>query len=189
MYYLTGCAANVPDLWAYFVLDQILPISFTQNLFCLALTQTTNVSFEIHTANHDHHFILCLRLVGLLCYLVALYWIPSMLNTAQFFPILFTLRILLFTPYLVDRLARHLRNTTSSTSNLTTENFHKLLVAISVVAFAHTAFSEPAVYANLRTISMDTNYAVAALSHDMLIGFVSVVSLLLLFRKQSTRSH
>jgi hypothetical protein len=36
MLFVSGTRLQVPHLWAYFLLDQILPVSFTQNLFRLA---------------------------------------------------------------------------------------------------------------------------------------------------------
>lgn len=168
-------------MWAYFVLDQILPVSFTQNLFCVALTRTMGTPYHIYRVKQDQPFLFCVKLMGLLCYLAALYRIPSTVNTAQFFPTLFTLRVLLFFPYLVEYLANRVQISTSSSPKLTTGNFNKFLVAMTVIVFVHTSRSESRTDAEKETTPLNANYAAAALSHDLLIGSLGSVTYLLLF--------
>lgn len=178
-----GIESNVPDLWAYFLLDQILPVSFTQNLFCAALTRIAHVTQDHHRTEPARYFINCLRLAGLLCYLVVLYWTPSTVKTAWFFPTLFTLRVLLFTPYIVDILALQLSPSTSSKSSPTTTKFNQGLLAVLMLAFGSIGSPKREASDVAVTPSSDTSYAAAALSNDMAIGILGGIALFFLHRR------
>lgn len=182
-----GLAANIPNLWAYFVLDQILPVSFTQNLFCAALTRIGNFPLKTHGTEPDQIFISCLRLAGLLCYILTLYWIPLTVNTGQFFLTLFALRILLLIPYVIDCLAYRLWQTSYRNPGFTTESFNKCLVAVLSIVVAHAGVQSGLtfkVYEESGAASPKTNYAAAALSNDMVLGFLGGIAFFFLLWRQ-----
>lgn len=93
----TGTKRGVPRLWAYFLLDQILPVSFTQNLFCLALllTPTLKAEKKLYATNT------LLQVASILAYFACVSQAPEAIASPWFFPILFATRILLFAPYLI----------------------------------------------------------------------------------------
>lgn len=182
-----GFAADIPNLWAYFILDQILPVSFTQNLFCVALTQTGNIPLKNHRTQHDQILVSCLRLAGLLCYILTLYRIPSTVNTKHFFPTLFTLRMLLLMPYFIDFLAYRLWQPSNRNPGFTTETFNKCLVAVLSIVVAHAGVQSgltSKVYEELGAASPKTNYAAAALSNDMVLGFLGGIFIFPLLWRQ-----
>lgn len=182
-----GFATNIPSLWTYFILDQILPVSFTQNLFCVALTQTGNVPLQNHRTEPDQILISCLRLAGLLCYILTLYRIPSTVNTEHFFPTLFTLRMLLLMPYFIDSLAYRLWQPSNRSRGFTTETFNKCLVAVLSIVVAHAGFQSGLtfkVYEESGAASPKTNYAAAALSNDMVLGFLGGIAFFSLLWRQ-----
>lgn len=178
----TGHEAGIPILWAYFVLDQILPVSFTQNLFCATLVRASStppLDLKMVSTWYAGFF---LRLVGLCCYCVALYWIPATIRTAWFLPTLFALRILLLTPYIVDRLACQWQRSASARSRFTTMSFNYCLVALSIVVLSSISVSEVRVSRRVPTTSSNTNYAAAALSNDVVLGLTSGLAIFLLAR-------
>jgi len=94
-----GRQAGVPHLWTYFVLDQILPVSFAQNLFGTALV--------LAPASHGHQLrpMVLTRVAVTGCYAILLLVVPYTVHTSWFLPSLFALRTLLFAPFLVDKTA------------------------------------------------------------------------------------
>lgn len=145
----------------------------------------------VHVVEPSSVLVLCLRLASLLCYISTLYWIPSTVNTTQFFPALFAVRILLLVPYLVDRLDFHLRPSRHSSSKLTTTGFNKVLVAISLLAFAQVILLDSNTSWGTSAALPDVNYAAAALSNDMVMGFLgSIAFFYLIWRPKVTpQSH
>ena len=93
----TGTKRDIPRLWAYFLLDQILPVSFTQNLFCLALLLTRPLKAEkkLYATNT------LLQVVSILAYFLSVSQTPEAVGSPWLLPIMFATRALLFAPYLV----------------------------------------------------------------------------------------
>lgn len=170
-------------MWTYFVLDQILPVSFTQNLFCAALVRASSTSSHVSKPTSTRHTSLLLRSIGLSFYCAALYWIPTTIKTKWFFPTLFALRVLLLTPYLVDHLTLRQQKSARSPSEFTATSFNYFLVALSTVALGSIGAPELKASRQIPTPSSNANYAAAALSNDMMIGFASGLAVLLLARR------
>jgi hypothetical protein len=92
-----GTKCDIPRLWAYFLLDQILPVSFTLNLFCIALLLAPPPKTEkkIYATSP------LLQIVSLLAYFYAVSQAPANVGTPSFLPTVIATRALLFAPYLV----------------------------------------------------------------------------------------
>ncbi len=107
VFFCPGTRQEIAHLWAYFLLGQILPISFTQNLFLLASIlhpgdpgsprQSKERSINIKPVRTY------LQLAVSFAYLGTLAAAPASVGTSWFFPLLFTTRFLLFAPYLILR--------------------------------------------------------------------------------------
>lgn len=95
-----GTRLEIPHLWAYFALDQILPVSFTQNLFLTAIlvqdSQKLDGNGTWEPAPRTLQFMVVLTYIASLVAASQSGQRPSWL-----FPVLFSTRILLFAPYLV----------------------------------------------------------------------------------------
>src|SRR4051812_13142219 len=94
---VSGTKRDIPRLWAYFLLDQILPVSFTLNLFCLALLLTPPPKTE----KKLYATTPLLQILTLLAYFYCLSQASALLDTPWFLPNLLAIRALLFAPYLV----------------------------------------------------------------------------------------
>lgn len=95
----TGVRHGIPRLWAYFLLDQVLPVSFTQNLFLLAILLTRGVRCDHNTTptSTSQHIAVGIAFLG------ALGAIPSSTGAALFLPMILLIRTLLALPYLALR--------------------------------------------------------------------------------------
>lgn len=164
-------------------MDQILPVSFTQNLFCVALVRASATSSHVSKPRSTRHTSVFLRLVGLSCYCAALYWIPTTINTKGFFPTLFALRILLLTPYLVGHLTLRQQKSARPSSEVTAISFNYLLVALSIVALGSIRAPELQALRQVPALSLNANSAAATLSNDMMIGLASGLAVLLLTKR------
>lgn len=95
-----GTRFGVSHLWTFFVLGQILPTSFAQNLFCTAvLLSTRSPHGEIPSPERMKQGLV----VGLLY--VALLVAPLSASTAFEMPMLFVTRVLLAGPFFLLKLA------------------------------------------------------------------------------------
>ena len=167
----SGSKLSVPRLWAYFALDQILPVSFTQNLFLIAAQLSSKASStSMRYPKGTTQFSL------LMTYLVCLYSAPRTINTAEFFPVLFATRLLLFLPYL---LIRSSGSTTGPEDRLPTgppkgdSQSYGLIVLLvgAIIAELCMNFTGPNEFS---LTAIDDNHAVSALSYDFLIGLGSL---------------
>ena len=151
----------------YFVLDQILPVSFTQNLF---LTATT-LAPESQTTVRSLRPFLLLRIAALACYVLLLYIMPATLLTNWFVFVLFTVRMLLFAPYLIDLVACVRRSNESNNENQIWMINRWCLIALAAFGVL-SVLKEPAVNQSYQE-KPHMNYAAAALSNDLSIGIAS----------------
>jgi hypothetical protein len=102
---LTGTRREIPHLFAYFLLDQILPVSFAQNLFLLRMIfreeeeEDQEEGQPIPTAPTLYPAAVSLQCEVALTYLGVVAAAPFSVATRYFFPVLFATRILFFAPY------------------------------------------------------------------------------------------
>ncbi|KAL9096378.1 MAG: hypothetical protein Q9165_001375 [Trypethelium subeluteriae] len=107
-----GRGRGVPHLWAYFALGQILPISFTLNLFfitllCLPKTEARKVEKdrEIGSTGSSSPFAtLGAYGIGAL-FLVVLFYLSNLQASRWFMELFLVMRLLLFAPYLIHTVA------------------------------------------------------------------------------------
>lgn len=159
----------MPRLWTYFVLDQILPISFTQNLFC-----TTMALSAVRRTYHRQPFMTLstVRITALISYVVLLFSISSSVHTRWFFPNLFALRMLLFAPFLIDHFAFRRSNTEQPRLSKGLHAINTYCLLALALCGAYSIFFDNKVILTTSTKS-SVNYAAAALSNDLFIGIVS----------------
>lgn len=109
--YGPGRRHRVPRLWAFFCLGQILPISFTQNLFYIAiLCLSGNRQVQVGTTSG----LVGLQLVPYFC---SLFIAPHIAGTAWLMPLILTARGLLLVP-LLNFTSTERRSSISGRSNL-----------------------------------------------------------------------
>lgn len=171
--YSAGTRYQIPHLWAYFVLDQILPISFTQNLFCAALFLTQNLpqAASLKGAAPGDQFALTFF------YVLGLSIAPTQVDTTAFYAILFGIRGLLFAPYWV--LKPGVRSKTNvaggSIAGLYWEYRFSALVLVVGGMFLHLRQTRAALPIVEAIKAVNDNPAVAALGYDYVIGAVSLM--------------
>ena len=91
---MIGRRRKIPHLWAYASISQILPVSFAQNLFFLAmLVSPAAEQSEMVWVPHP-----ILLLVSLVIYYVFVGVAPYMIGTNAFIGVVITIRLLLFCP-------------------------------------------------------------------------------------------
>lgn len=93
----TGKRHRVPRLYAFFALSQILPISFAQNLFYLALIRLPATSVK------DVEIRAGASAVVLVVYCGSVAMAPATAGTASLMPLIILARLLLLTPLYLAR--------------------------------------------------------------------------------------
>lgn len=162
----TGHRAGTNSLWAYFVLGQILPTSFAQNLFLTAL------SLAPSRQGATPKPALLVRSMVWITYAVMFWIVPRIKSTPWFLPAIFVLRILLFAPFVVDHFAmdstrnRYLRLDQISQA-------HAILGTGLCVVFALYQITAPSGTVLASRGSTGSNYAAKALTDDVLLGILS----------------
>jgi hypothetical protein len=162
-----GVRYQIPHLWQYFVLNQILPISFTQNLFCVALLLTQQESI-------DEKLLSSKRIVQRLtvsAYILSLLAVPRTLGSGVFFIALFCTRAILLSPYFLLEPAIPRGGKVGSGKGSKTF-FSETFLAVSLAALLHgfqTWKAGPSAFKALHE-----NSAVATLGYDYLIALASL---------------
>lgn len=95
-----GTTREIQDLWLYFLLDQILPVSFTINLFVIALLLTAPKPSDysptvLWSTPKPFH-----QVIPLAAYFLALAVAPYTKDSSALMPLVLATRFLLFYPYL-----------------------------------------------------------------------------------------
>jgi hypothetical protein len=183
---LTGTRLGIPHLFAYFLLDQILPVSLAQNLFLLGMIFREEEEAEdeededqpIPTAATLYPATVSLQCAVALTYLGVVAAAPYSVATRYFFPVLFATRILLFAPYQavgpVQQKSRSGQVHPGRPGSLTKEYgwfFALVLVGGVLMQLAQTARTSR--FAGILA-ALNCNPAVSALGYDVLIGLASV---------------
>lgn len=164
-----GYRQRVPHLWVYFVLNQILPLSFTQNLFFTTITLVTKHPRTVRKPQSANYL---LRLCAVTLYVGLLYSVPSTLQTQLFIPALLLTRALLFAPFLIDLVSCKSRGTGSSRVEDRVRNSNWCCSLILAAFGISSMLSSPKLISR-EVQSTAANYAAAALSNDLLIGLAS----------------
>ncbi|KAJ9622543.1 hypothetical protein H2204_011556 [Knufia peltigerae] len=188
---IEGTRLQVPHLGVYFLLNQILPVSFTQNLFLFRTsvlgradsdTDLTPTRLTVHPASAFRQG------ASTLSYLFVLALAPYSVGTRYFFPVLFATRVLLFAgPYIILRpeLGKDQLNPSTTTTTTTTTKYHTVKLyrwscAILAVSLGYmsmqtiqTARSSTDGLAAIGNALHDSP-AVSALGYDVMIGMVSL---------------
>lgn len=166
---VTGHQQAVPHLWKYFVLNQILPMSFTQGLFCTAMT-VSRLKIKPRCAQRS---LRQTRITALLCYVSVLFYVPRTIGTNLFFPTLFTMRALLFAPFLID-LSAYRASGVLGTFHTDLELRRTNVLSLTVLAIYGLFCLLRLEGQSLRTDTTNhNNYAAAALVNDMIIGIIA----------------
>ena len=91
---MIGRRRRIPHLWAYASISQILPVSFAQNLFFLAMiVSPTAEKDEMVQVPHPVLLLVCLAI-----YYVFVGLAPYMVGTNAFIGVVITIRLLLLCP-------------------------------------------------------------------------------------------
>lgn len=98
---ITGMKYNIPHLLSYFTLMQILPISFTQNLFYLALLLSPPLRMRERTFTPST----AAQLLPVIPYLFGLAFAQRSTSSIYFIHFVLVLRLLLFLPFLFQYLS------------------------------------------------------------------------------------
>lgn len=98
--YASGTCRQIPNLWLYFALEQILPVSFTMNLFFLAVLLSPSPSDRLAASSGWLVPPVVNQVLMLPVYFAALCIAPSAPTTLALTPVALLIRILLCFPYL-----------------------------------------------------------------------------------------
>ena len=173
---LIGHQLGVKHLWAYFILDQILPVSYTQNLFLIAISlMDLPSSKQLRQAPG-----LTRQLAPLLAYMVCLIAMPYCVGTSWFFPVLFLTRFLLFSRMIELRPGVKPESSEKSASVTPAfplfEDYKWTIVYFClgawVLSVVHLTQAMPFQGA---LAAVNFNSAVSALGYDLLVGLASLV--------------
>ena len=188
---MIGHLRRVPNLWLYFALDQILPISFTINLFFLAVLLTPSESSLRRTSTSWSAPSPMKQILLLGVYLLALSIAPSIKDTPTLIPVVLLTRLLLLCPYLAFRPRATPSSGSTNRSSEASRNLHDYgrigqaykpavltgVIGYLVLQLQHTAVgSSVALPLSKRVIiAINNDSAVSALGYDHLIGILSLV--------------
>lgn len=166
-----GHQQRIPRLWAYFVLNQILPVSFSQNLLFTMMTLST--TYDSKAERKPQSAIRLLRILAAAAYITFLQLIPSTLQNSWFIPTILLTRAILFAPFLIDVFSY------GNCGVSETEVKNRVLDTNMFCLLGLTLFGASALVRSPREVSdgqthtTDVNYAATALSNDLLIGLIS----------------
>jgi hypothetical protein len=168
----TGVRYEVPHLLAYFLLDQILPVSFTQNLFLLAVElkhQRRDFSAKIVEPRSEWRNLLLISL-----FFGALSIAPRVAATNGILVVLLATRFILFAPYWVSRPG--VKAGDMGRFNAPASDFRFLSLPMFGPILAWAVYLMFWCGYSLRVIwsALDDSPAVSALGYDFLLGVVSL---------------
>ncbi|OCT53539.1 hypothetical protein CLCR_10447 [Cladophialophora carrionii] len=178
---IEGFHNSIPHLWAYFLLDQILPVSFTQNMFLLAThLQDDKKHAEMRALDPPS----AVMQVLLVCtYFAVLATAPITVGSDWFIWVLLATRALLFAPFLVlrPRIARpgasiQHQYVSSSANHIPRHQAKWALAVISgymALQLAQGILALPSSITAVLPVLHD-NPAVSTLGYDLLIGISSL---------------
>lgn len=163
-----GTRRQVSHLWAYFVLGQILPISFAQNLFCTTLLMMPSPVIPQKIEPVD----LWLQIATATSYLACVYQAPFSVGTGRFFYLVFGTRLLLSAPYfaLGPRLSPNVRGAKTSFADALLP--YRPFFACIGLGVLTSLWQTPSSFVQIAGV-LEKDYAMAALGHDYLIGITS----------------
>ncbi|KAL8810242.1 MAG: hypothetical protein Q9223_002558 [Gallowayella weberi] len=183
-----GTRRQVPHLWAYLAIGQILPISFAQNLFFAAIL-VFPISDDGSATQVPSPLTQCLPVAA---YYLLLSKAPSSIGKPSFISVIVLLRLLLLSPFI-------LRSPTFQASGFTTMSLQNaqsgystsyvlalfcsgvLFVQQTIWALRENKFSEI-------LAAVNTDSAVSALGYDFIIYVVSCLAWLSLEREETKRN-
>jgi hypothetical protein len=170
LHFLTslGSRLRVPRLWAYFVLNQILPSSFSQSLFLAAYELVPSQGLWNHQNEKTPKKLYLVAMAITVCYIQCLLAAPTTVGTATFFPILFATRALLPSPWFV---VWTLGN--AGSGNMIGKETLAFVVA-SLVLLERWQPERPKSISQTLD-ALNDNHAVSALGYDLLIGHSSLL--------------
>ncbi|KAK5112949.1 hypothetical protein LTR62_003771 [Meristemomyces frigidus] len=122
-----GYRRQIPRLWAFLALAQILPISFVQNLFYLALLRVPTGSRKVSPRHWS-------TISVVVCYCLGVSAAPRFAGTAALMPLIITARLLLFVQMAL------VRTGTGTTDADLVRRVQRLLVAMTVMLTLRQAY-------------------------------------------------
>ncbi|KAK1048606.1 hypothetical protein LTR12_006843 [Friedmanniomyces endolithicus] len=156
-----GRRRNIPQLWAFFALSQILPISFAQNLFYIALIRQPPGDRQIRVRSLPSAIVLVL-------YSLSLSVATQMAKTAMLMPLILVTRLLLFAQISLTRTGTGtMERTTASRIQYPSVVIAQLLIVRQV----YLALQEHSLV-EIGTALM-SHPAVSALGFDPIISVIS----------------
>jgi hypothetical protein len=168
---LVGTKNEIPNLWAYFLLDQILPVSFTQNLFLVAIL----LKPKVKRIGHWQYSGRLLHVVIVVAYLGSLLAAPLSVGKSFFFPVIFAARFLLFAPFALSR-PYIARNLTNGSGAVDMGGYRAALVTLCIGGFGLQVVQAARLLPMIIPVAaLNDNAAVSALGHDFLLGIFSLI--------------
>ncbi|KAK4500035.1 hypothetical protein PRZ48_008221 [Zasmidium cellare] len=167
-----GLRNRVPRLWAFFALSQILPISFAQNLFHIALLRSPHFN-ERADVVLPQTSTLGVLVTYCICLLVA----PYTANGPYLMPTILAARLLLFVPSFLSQHPEHEKGR-SSTGKTTYFNHHQAHIAVATFAAVMTGkqvilIAQQGFGVSQVLTAMVSHPAVTSLGFDFLVTAVS----------------
>lgn len=165
-----GVRFNIPHLWAYFLLGQILPGSFAQNLFFTAilLSPKPSVSAVSQTlAKRDQALLVIL-------FYTTLMEAPKAVQTPLQMPTLLATRALLVSPYFILRSVKSVERQAHSQRWYGTFKYSACLVISGLILFLPIQTWRVQSHVSIIQAICDSR-AVSALAYDYVLGVGSFV--------------
>ncbi|KAL8693201.1 MAG: hypothetical protein Q9224_003797 [Gallowayella concinna] len=184
---IEGTRRQVPHLWAYLAIGQILPISFAQNLFFLAMV-VFPISDDGSATQIPSPLIQCLPVAA---YYLLLSKAPSSIGKPSFISVVVLLRMLLLAPFIFrSAIFQASGFTTMSLQNAQSGYSTSYVLALfcSGVLFVQQtiwALRENKVTEILAAVNSDS--AVSALGYDFIVYVVSYSAWLFLSKEETKR--
>ncbi|KAL8661222.1 MAG: hypothetical protein Q9202_005768 [Teloschistes flavicans] len=167
---IAGSRRQVPHLWAYLAIGQILPISFAQNLFFIA-TRLFPIPDPKRIMRIPGLNSQCLPLA---MYCSAVHLVPRSVGTTSFVPIVVLIRALLLCPLLVRMMNTGSRTNASQNVHAGYSATYRMALACAGFlsaqetfrAFVDDGFSQV-------LVAINSNPAVSALGYDFILYVIS----------------
>ena len=173
---IAGLQLQVPGLWAYFAISQILPVSFSENLFFIAC-QLVPAEERTHETKVDPPIGYQLAASGVvMCYMQCLLAAPNTVGSPAFFPLLFATRLLLLSPLLVVWITRRHERFPGGQRRYGNVMFSRSTVTFVLAMWLLIERWSPWWPGSVKEAvdALNGNHAVSALGYDLVIGLLSL---------------
>ena len=97
---MLGAARKLPNIWAFALISQILPVSFAMNLSFVALILHVPSSGSKKGVPSTYHFVFLIAVFGTYLWLAS--FVQTLVDAGSFLTVVIIIRLLIFLPFIAS---------------------------------------------------------------------------------------